>query len=838
MGTLRVLGNLAAAALWAVPCTGLVLGARLLGGSRLEAYRAFRFWARSTCWLCGIDVQVEDPPPSSDEGSVLYLCNHATGLDPLLLMGAIPEPFSAVAKKELKRVPVVGWTAWASGWVFIDRGDRGSAQRSLAQMAAALRSGRSLLIFPEGRRTDQPRALQSLKKGPFHLALDAQVPIQPLVILGWEKLLPGRSLVPRPGVLRVRFGPRLQVQPDDSVGGLLERVENEMYRLMRSKGETMESLPLPHEKFRQWSLDTPDAPALYERGEQEWEPISWKTYHQRACQVGSALLAMGHEPGQCVVILSGNRAEWLYCQYGITMAGGVVAPCYQTNPHDMVAYLVGHCQARTVFVEDAAQLAKLIKVRGELPRLRWVVVFDGQGVSELEGASEDWVMDFGSFMARADAAHDARRDDCTAAIDPDSDSFIIYTSGTTGLPKAVALSHKNLAFGGPAVISHYPVQTTRCISYLPLCHIAEQTATNLVQLETGGEVYLCREFAKLSTYLREVRPNSLFGVPRVWEKVEAVLQAQFAAQQGMQRKLLDWARGVESAAFEHKRRTGEEKRSLSRWLANRLVLVKIHRKMGMENIIHVLTGAAPISDSTLRFFASIGFHIQEVYGLSETAGILTATLPSEVATGTVGRPMKGVEIEIADDGEILARGPGLCRGYLHDEAATAELWEDGRMHTGDIGSFDERGNLRITDRKKDLIITAQAKNIAPQPIEAGLKRIPGISQTAVIGDRRKYLVALLTLDELAVPEMCDKLGIRVDSPQALAAHEAFQAHVQRGVDELNETLARYETVKRFELLPQDWTIESGEMTPTMKVKRRVVIDKFADMIEGIYARER
>jgi len=200
--------------------------------------------------------------------------------------------------------------------------------------------------------------------------------------------------------------------------------------------------------------------------------------------------------------------------------------------------------------------------------------------------------------------------------------------------------------------------------------------------------------------------------------------------------------------------------------------------------------------------------------------------------------MKGVEIEIADDGEILARGPGLCRGYLHDEAATAELWEDGRMHTGDIGSFDERGNLRITDRKKDLIITAQAKNIAPQPIEAGLKRIPGISQTAVIGDRRKYLVALLTLDELAVPEMCDKLGIRVDSPQALAAHEAFQAHVQRGVDELNETLARYETVKRFELLPQDWTIESGEMTPTMKVKRRVVIDKFADMIEGIYARER
>ncbi len=591
-----------------------------------------------------------------------------------------------------------------------------------------------------------------------------------------------------------------------------------------------ENLALPVRRLRQWSVDTPDAPALHERGPAGWEPISWADYHERACRVGEALLALGLEAGECVVILSGNRAEWLYAQYGITMAGGVVAPCYQTNASEMVAYLVDHCGARTVLVENAAQLAKLDQVRDRLPGLRQVVVFDAEEVGDRED-----VLAFDAFLELGGPPWRAVLEERLEELQPDDDCFVIYTSGTTGRPKAVALSHANLAASGRAVIERFPIDRTRMISYLPLCHIAEQSATNLTQLETGGEIFLCRDVAKMPAYLPEVRPNSLFGVPRIWEKVEAALQGRFDQARGMKRWLLGWARGVETRAFEHKARHGSYPRSVSRWLAHKLVLSGIRSKLGMDQVVHTLSGAAPISVGTLRFFASLGFHLHEVYGLSETCGLLTATCPQEVATGTVGKPVRGVEIRIAADGEILCRGPALSRGYLHDPEASRVLWQDDWMATGDIGRFDEAGNLRITDRKKDLIITAQAKNVAPQPIEAGLKRIPGVSQAVVIGDRRKYLVALLTLEEGEAEQRARALGLEVDDPDELPRHAAFEAWVGEQVKALNAKLARYETIRRFAILPRDFSIEGGELTPTMKVKRRVVERKYQAEIEAIYA---
>jgi 1-acyl-sn-glycerol-3-phosphate acyltransferase len=831
---LRVIFNALVLVTWTPWCAGLVLLVRLFTGSADLAYRIFRFWARSSCRMWGIEVVKKGDWGRDDGNPHVYVGNHPTSFEPLAMMCVVDGRLASVGKKELRRIPLVGWVTWAVGWIFIDRGDPESARLSIEAAAAKIHAGLNVAIFPEGRRTETPDTLQPFKKGPFHLALNTKVPIKPVRFVGWEKLIPRGALVPRSGTLEARFGEAIEVDPDDDVESLMTRTRLELEKLFvrdNGGGKIMASEYVPPiKKLIEWNERTPDAPALHVRTDGGWSPVTWKQYHDRACRLGAALVALGHEEGECVVILSANRAEWLYAQYGIMMASGVVTPCYMTNPPGQVAYLMAHCKARIAFVENASQLDKVIAVKDRLPDLEHVIVFDA--VED----PPDWVMDYERFLDGATEKHQARCKERQARMDPDADSFIIYTSGTTGNPKAVAISHNNMAHGGPAILQHYPIEKTRTICYLPLCHIAEQSATNMTQLMTGGEVYICPSVDDLPRVLPDVRPNTLFGVPRIWEKVEATLESKFDAEPPLKRKLVRWALDVEARAFETKARSGEEPVTVSRWLANRLVIDRIKKKMGLDEIQYTLTGAAPISVKTLRFFASLGFRVQEVYGLSETAGILTATLPGDVAIGTVGKPMKGVEIQIAEDGEILARGPGLSRGYLHDPESTEELWEGGWMHTGDIGEFDESGNLRITDRKKDLIITAQAKNIAPQPIEAKLKRIPGISQSVVVGDMRKYLIALLTIDEVHAPAIASSLGIESRDLAKIARDDAFVEHVGNHVEKINETLARYETIKRFEILPRDFTIEDGEMTPTMKVKRRVVVKKHADLIDRIYAR--
>ena len=574
---------------------------------------------------------------------------------------------------------------------------------------------------------------------------------------------------------------------------------------------------VPFRRLEHWAAERPDDPALHQRSDAGWLPTTWAQYAAHARAVGAALVAWDLEPGQCVVILADNRAEWLYLQWGIMMAGGVVAPSYASNTAEQVAYLVGHCQAPIVFADKPAQLAKLAEVRDQLPELRQVVALDDPG--DAEG-----VMPWADFLALAEPEHVEAMQARADAVQPDDDAFIIYTSGTTGVPKAVVISHLNMAVQGKAVVAHYPTERTRSICYLPLCHIAEQGATNLTQLETGGEVFLCPEIALMPKYLPEVRPNVLFGVPRVWEKVQAVLEGKFEQTPPLERKLIHWALGVEARAFDAELSTGQPQGGPARWFARKLVVDKVRAQLGLADVLHTLTGAAPGNPDTLRFFTGLGFHVHEVYGLSETTGILTATKPGEQAMGTVGKSLEGVEVAIAEDGEILARGACLSRGYLHDPDATAELIRDGWLHTGDTGAWDDSGNLRIIGRIKDIIVTAGAKNVAPVPIEAKLESIPGIGQAVVVGDRRPYLVALMTLDPEHAEASCDD--------------PAFTAHVQQRIEAINAELARYESIKRFELLPSEFSIEGGELTPTMKIKRRVVYDKYADVVEAIYARPR
>ncbi len=510
--------------------------------------------------------------------------------------------------------------------------------------------------------------------------------------------------------------------------------------------------------------------------------------------------------------------------------GGGATPSYQTNTSDQLAYIINHSKARFIFAENQEQYSKLETARPKLSGLEKVILFE-----KVPGADPQWTIHFDDFLKLGNATFHAEFENRLETIKPDDTAFIIYTSGTTGVPKAVITTHFNLTFMGEILMKRYGVDLTpRAMSYLPLSHIAEQISTNILQLETGGEVFLCSDVQLLKEYLPEVMPHELLGVPRVWEKVEAGLKAVIEGSSFFKKNLLQWALATELKAFDREQATGHQVDSFARRMAHKLVINKIKQKLGMSEVILAFIGAAPSNIDNLRFFASLGIRINEVYGMTETTGILTGTHPSDLAFGTVGKPLDGVEVKIADDGEIIARGPNLTKGYMHDEAATRELWEDGWLHTGDIGEFDKNGNLKITDRKKDLIVTAGGKNVAPQPIEAKLKRIDGISQAVVCGDQKPYLVALLTLDALSIDNVAAQLDIDANTAEKLAANPAFIQHVTDEIEKVNETVARFEKVGRFKVLSTDFTIEADELTPTMKLKRKVVNNKYAAEIEEIY----
>ena len=584
---------------------------------------------------------------------------------------------------------------------------------------------------------------------------------------------------------------------------------------------------LPLDKLKGWAEQTPDSNALHTRTDSGFETVLWKDYLQNVESVAKALLKLGMKKRECVVIIGNNRVEWLYAQFGIMAAGGVATPSYQTNTGEQLAYIVNHSGARFIFAEDQSQYDKLVECRADLNNLEKVILFE-----EVEGADKEWTIGFREFLELGKNENRSDLDNSLSSIQPDDVAFIIYTSGTTGVPKAVMTTHFQLSYVGETLLERFdmPVKS-RSISYLPLSHIAEQIATNNLQLETGGEVYLCPDPLNMKDYLPLVQPNVLLGVPRVWEKVESALRGIIESSSGFKKALLKWGLKTELAAFDEEQKTGNKVSSLLRFLANKLVVSKIKGKLGMNQILHAFIGAAPSNLENLRFFASLGIPINEVYGMTETTGILATTSPSNRKFGTVGKPLEGIDLKIAEDGEIIAKGPGLTQGYLHMPNETEELWEGGWLHTGDIGEFDTDGNLKITDRKKDLIITAGAKNVAPQPIEALLKRIEGVSQAVVVGDKKPYLISLLTVDSLAEDSLKEKLGI--SSP--LSESEVFQSYIEREIEKVNKKVAKFEKIGRFKILPRDFSVETGELTPTMKMKRKVVNEMYSKEIEEVYA---
>lgn len=590
-------------------------------------------------------------------------------------------------------------------------------------------------------------------------------------------------------------------------------------------------------RIAELAAERPDRKALTEIGpDGEWVESTWSEYWEAVRNLAKGLIALGMKPGDGVALIGNNRRDWVISQMGISAAGGVPAPIYVTNTIEQVAYIVKHCGAKIAICDNREQQDKYLAAldRG-LIDLEHVITMD-----EIEGAP-DLVTSLARVIARGSTEPDDELESRIAAAKPDDLALLIYTSGTTGVPKGAMCTHRGIAAMGKSVVDTYPqmIETdpSRYLSYLPLCHVAEQAMTNFMGLRAANETYFCSDLAKVKDHLVVARPHLFFAVPRVWEKFEAALSGAFAQSTGLKAKLATWARHVELAAAERSIETGQPVDTFQRRLANKLVISKIRSAIGLENLIGAGSGAAPAAQSTLEFFASIGVLIHEGFGMTETTGMATANPLGRPRFGTVGQALPDVEIRIADDGEILLRGPNMVAGYLDMPGETASLWtDDGWMRTGDLGTLDEEGFLSITGRKKDLLITAGGKNVAPAEMESYLQAIPGVGQAVVVGDRQPYLCALLALEEEALPDLCKAAGVPLASLPEIAANEQIRAFLaDRVEEECNSKVARYQTIKKFEVLPQMLSVEGGELTPTMKVKRNIINDKYKAIIDGMYA---
>jgi len=585
-----------------------------------------------------------------------------------------------------------------------------------------------------------------------------------------------------------------------------------------------------------WAKTKSNASAIHGKDGNSWKGYTWKEYWNAVRETAKGLIALGHEVGDCVAIVGDNRVEWVICQFGIMASRGIPAPIYTTNTDEQTAYIVDHCRAKIAICDKQLQFDKYQRcIEAGTFSVEKIITMDDLG------SKDEKVITLDALRALGREQDDAELDKRLKELKEDETALLIYTSGTTGVPKAVTLEHGGLVMMGNSILDNFPIfrgeKDYRAVSYLPLCHVAEQVFTNMLHLGSGGKVYFCPDLKQVKDYLVDVRPTIFLGVPRVWEKFQAALEARLAEATGIKAKLASWARKTELECFKKEVQRGSQYAPFKRKMANKLVISKVKEKLGLDQLICAATGAAPIALTTLEFFASLGITIYEGYGMSETTGVSTCSAYMKPRFGTVGKPLNGVEVKIAEDDEILLKGRNMTKGYLHMPEQTAELIDDdGWLHTGDLGSFDNDGNLKITGRKKDLLITAGGKNVAPAEMEAHLKGILGVGQAVVVGDRQPYLCALLVLDPEARDELCNKLGIPNDSLENIASSDKLQAYLTQRVEEdCNKKVARYQTIKKFKVLPVEFSVETDELTPTMKIKRNVVNKKYKGEIEALYA---
>ena len=577
--------------------------------------------------------------------------------------------------------------------------------------------------------------------------------------------------------------------------------------------------------------------AMREKAYGIWKPISWNEYGRRARAIGMGLVSLGLERGDVVAILSENNKEWIYTDVGAICAGGVTCGIYPTDSANQVEYIVNNSQTKFLFVENEEQLDKFLAIRERVPSLKKVVVYDMEGLRDFADPMVIPIERLYELGFAHDKSHPEEWDKRIDAAEAEDLMILIYTSGTTGPPKGAMLSHRNVIFQMSA--SEYVLavhEGDEQICFLPLCHIAERSFSVHRPLASKSIINFVESPETFAENLREVSPTIMFAVPRIWERFYSAIAIQLKDATWIGRLAYAWAIGVgrKRADYVMDGRTPPAALDLVYKLANWLVLSNVKSVLGLNRARWIVTGAAPIAPDLIRWYFALGIDMFEVYGQTENCGVATGTNPKSLKVGTVGVAAPGTEVKLSPEGEILLKGPHVFLGYLNQPDRTAETVKDGWLHTGDVGTIDNQGFVRITDRMKDIIITAGGKNITPSEIENQLKFSPYISDAVVIGDRRKFLTALIMIDHDNVAKYAQDKSVPFSNYASLCRAQEVQDLIGGEIDKVNKQFARVETIKKFRLIDTLLTAEDEELTPTMKLKRKLVNKKYTGLIDSMY----
>ncbi len=583
--------------------------------------------------------------------------------------------------------------------------------------------------------------------------------------------------------------------------------------------------------------ERPDAVAIREKRLGIWQEYTFRDYLERVSHAARVLWELGVRPGDSVAIISDNRLEWLVADLGAEALGARTVGIYQTNPPADVAYILNDARCKVVFCEDQEQYDKVSAVAGETPSVEHVVVIEPRGLRGVDDPRlRTWerFMEQGRALAGTDRAWLRGQLEQRNPLDP---AMVVYTSGTTGNPKGALLSSRNMLEGATTLNSYFGVTAKdTVVSYLPLCHVAEKLFGLLFPLAVGGTVHFGEAIETVQADLAEVSPTVFLGVPRIWEKMHATIQVKMRDASWLKRTLFDTFSRL-GGQIRERERNGQQRwwDPLAWRVGDLLVFRPLQERLGLRRCRFAISGAAPVSPELLAWFDGVGIRIYEGYGMTESSGGSHLNIPGARKLGTVGKLLPNVECRLAEDGEVLIRGTNVFVGYLNKPEATAEvITQDGWLHTGDLGEIDAEGYLKITGRKKEIIITSGGKNLSPERIQNALKNSPYIKEAVAVGDRRNFVTALIQADGDTVMDWALRRKLPFTSYTDLTQQPEVQKLLAQEVEKANETLARVEQVRAFRLLPREMTQDAGEVTATQKVKRKAVLQAYSHLVDGMY----
>ena len=568
-----------------------------------------------------------------------------------------------------------------------------------------------------------------------------------------------------------------------------------------------------------------------------WQSTTWEEYGSSSKKTGLALHSLGLRKGEVVSIASEGIPEWLFTDMATIAVGGISSGVYTTDSAAQVKYLINDSKTKFYFAENEEQLDKILEVRDECPSLEKIIVYDMEGLHSFE---DEQVISYEQFIKLGEQLDEEKPDlwlNLLNDVKPDDIAILVYTSGTTGPSKGAMISNKNLMYSVNIGLDIFqPKENEEQLSFLPLCHILERSASVMFPLKSGAVVNFAESIDTVPENIREVSPTVFIAVPRIWEKFYSSIMIIMKDATFIGKYLYNLSIKIGS---EHKNYFVEGKEpplnlKIAFWICDQLVLKNIKKLLGLSRCRHALSGAAPISPELINWYLSLGIDMREGWGMTETAGVGTAFYTREIKTGFVGRAVNESEVRIAEDGEILFKGPGVFCGYLNKPEQTNEALVDGWLHTGDVGQLDNYGNMKITDRKKDIIITAGGKNISPSEIENELKFSPFISDAVVIGDKRKFLSCLIMIDEDNVMKFAQDHDVPFSNFESLCRTKEIIELIDGEVSGVNKKFANVEQVKKFSLIDIQLTAEDDELTPTMKLKRKFINEKYSNIIESMY----